>query len=619
MKNTISSMSIKPIRLQNITKSFNSKLVYFNDDFKYIGQKKNLKIIKRKNRLLQKIDRDLVIIPLGGLGEIGMNCMLIGIDNRFIMVDCGIMFSDLSNFGIKKIIPDINIISYFKECIESLIITHGHEDHIGAIPWILQTLPNSLNIYLSGFVFNLLTKRIEKNHNSNKLNFNIFGLYKKFSIGPFLCTTFRVTHSIPDCCGFILETKMGNIVHTGDWKIDEYPLDGEVFDRSFIESACKNNTLLLMSDSTNSLSNGRTASEILVQKSLINNIIDSDHRGRVITTQFASNVYRLHAIKKASNLSGRKICFLGTSLNSYLEASLTDGRAPFHPNDLIKENDLKNIEPNKLIIVTTGSQGEQNSTLNLASLDMSSKLNLNTNDTLLYSAKIIPGNDKKVMRMLNRISNHGCKIIYGNDKGLHTSGHAYRDELVEILRIVQPKYFLPVHGETISLSHHSNIALYECGIKNTILLRNGQILVFSNPQDMSVQTNVIGEVNIQKNYQVLHNSVGSYYDVKLQDKFKIGKDGIIIIAIEFNRSNIYSEKNLIKSSIRITSRGILTDRGFLILLLKKIINNILRKCRMDLPTNTMESIINETIGYSCYKLFKTVPDIITIVTDLNIN
>mmetsp|Transcript_22508 Transcript_22508/g.31489 ORF Transcript_22508/g.31489 Transcript_22508/m.31489 type:complete len:385 (+) Transcript_22508:806-1960(+) len=383
----------------------------------------------------------------------------------------------------------------------------------------------------------------------------------------------------------------------------------------------------MMSDSTNALSEGRSVSETEVQDSLIAHITNPRIKGRIITTQFASNVYRfilkhnrLYSIKKAAELSDKKICFLGTSLNSYLEAAYFDGRAPFHPTELINEIDLKNIDPGKTIIVTTGSQGENRSTLNLSSLDQSPRLSLNPFDTLVYSAKIIPGNDKRVVRMLNRISNHGCKIIYGNSEKIHTSGHAYQEELKEILRIVKPKYFLPIHGEIISLNAHSRIALNECGIPNTIVLRNGQILSFEKKVNntTSYKTfNITGELNLACYFNNNSSGIGTFDEMALGDRMRIAEGGLILIVIDFIKTKNNKNDVHFKSKFKIATRGIWTDRGKLNIVIRKIIQNILNKCRADISMVSLEQIVTETLGYTCYKINQSIPEILVQATELD--
>mmetsp|Transcript_6869 Transcript_6869/g.13032 ORF Transcript_6869/g.13032 Transcript_6869/m.13032 type:complete len:413 (+) Transcript_6869:31-1269(+) len=364
---------------------------YKNSNSFYKNISKNNIIKKKISNIEKKINKGLVIIPLGGLGEIGMNCMLLGVDNRFVLVDAGILFSDLDALGVKKIIPDINFLAFFKNKIEALVITHGHEDHIGALEWIIPVLDKNIILFSPRLVFNILKKRFSNQNSSIILNFVIFKLKIEFILGPFICQAFRVTHSIPDCCGLVFKSYLGNLLHTGDWKIDEYPLDGEYLDKAFLENLAKEKVLLMMSDSTNAITNGRTDSEKTVQDSIIKKILYGNNNRRIIATQFASNLFRLNSIKKAAELSKRKIGFVGISLHSYLESALMSGKAPFHPSELVSYEDLERMEPGKLILVTTGSQGEKNSTLNLSSLGISNRLKINSNDTIIYSAKIIPG------------------------------------------------------------------------------------------------------------------------------------------------------------------------------------------------------------------------------------
>uniref|UniRef100_A0A6T6VLK9 Metallo-beta-lactamase domain-containing protein n=1 Tax=Amorphochlora amoebiformis TaxID=1561963 RepID=A0A6T6VLK9_9EUKA len=531
------------------------------------------------------------------------------------------MFTELANYGIQKIIPDLTLISFFKENIESIIITHGHEDHIGALSWVLPIFKNKTKLFVSSFVYNIIIKRLLKNLNSRSLDISIFNANKKFQFGPFECQTFRVTHSIPDCYGFVLKSPYGNILHTGDWKMDEAPLDGEILDKELLQEISKEGVLLFFSDSTNAMSPGRTLSERNIYDSITNIITNPSISGRIITTQFASNVYRLYSIKKSSELTNRKICFLGASLNSYLEAAYLDGRAPFNPSELIEDDtDLDKYDNNSLLIVTTGSQGEPNSTLNLSSLDVSSKLSLKSSDTILYSAKIIPGNEKRVTKMLNRLSSHGCDIIYGNNKHIHTSGHAYEEELKEILKIVKPKVFIPVHGEVMSLYSHGKMALRECGVSKVAIIRNGQLLkVTRSPESSYIMTNhILGECRISNFYQFGNNLVSTYEELSINERIRISSSGVIIISIEFWKKIIDKNTDFkFYSKIKITSKGLWTDRGKLNSILKKIINGIFIKSRPVISVASLEQIIQETIAYMCFKINYQIPEICIVLNEFS--
>ncbi|KAK6118095.1 hypothetical protein DH2020_048165 [Rehmannia glutinosa] len=425
----------------------------------------------------------LRILPIGGLGEIGMNCMLVGNYDRYILIDAGIMFPDCDDLGVQKIIPDTTFIKKWRHKIEAVVITHGHEDHIGALPWVIPALDSDTPIFASSFTMELIKKRLKEFGILVPSRLKLFKTRRRFIAGPFEVEPITVTHSIPDCSGLVFRCADGTILHTGDWKIDESPLDGKVFDRKALEELSKEGVTLMMSDSTNVLSPGRTLSETVVADSLLRRI--SAAKGRVITTQFASNIHRLGSVKAAADLTGRKLVFVGMSLRTYLEAAWKDGKAPIDPSTLVKVEDIDAYSPKDLLIVTTGSQVEPRAALNLASYGSSHSLKLKEEDLILYSAKVIPGNETRVMKMLNRISEIGSTIVMGKNEMLHTSGHAYRDELEEVLRIVKPQHFLPIHGELLFLKEHELLGK-STGIHHTALMYNDGDKAFGTATELCV-------------------------------------------------------------------------------------------------------------------------------------
>ncbi|KAF5957323.1 hypothetical protein HYC85_004548 [Camellia sinensis] len=370
----------------------------------------------------------LRVLPIGGLGEIGMNCMLVGNYDRYILIDAGIMFPDYDDLGVQKIIPDTRFIKKWSHKIEAVVITHGHEDHIGALPWVIPALDSHTPIFASSFTMELIKKRLKEFGIFVPSRLKVFKTRRRFNAGPFEIEPIRVTHSIPDCCGLVLRCADGTILHTGDWKIDESPVDGKVFDREALEELSKEGVTLMMSDSTNVLSPGRSLSEAVVAEALMRRILAA--KGRVLTTQFASNLHRLGSVKAAADITGRKLVFVGMSLRTYLDAAWKDGKAPIDPSTLVKVEDIDAYAPKDLLIVTTGSQAEPRAALNLASYGSSHSLKLSKEDLILYSAKVIPGNDTRVMKMLNRISEIGSTIVMGKNEQLHSSGHGYREELL---------------------------------------------------------------------------------------------------------------------------------------------------------------------------------------------
>eukprot|EP00899_Mesostigma_viride_P022797 jgi/Mesvir1/3701/Mv14988-RA.3 len=475
----------------------------------------------------------LRVFPIGGLGEIGMNCMLIGNRDRYILLDAGLMFPDHDDLGMQRVLPDTSMLHRWKDKIEAVLITHGHEDHIGALPWVVPALDPETPIYASGFTMELVERRMKEHTLWNRKRFRKFKLNERFQLGPFECETIRVTHSIPDCIACVLRCEDGNIFHTGDFKIDENPVDGEHFDRVALERIASENggITLMMSDSTNINAEGRTISESDVAASLMRHITEYKGNGRIITTQFASNIHRLGSVKKAADVAGRKLCFIGMSLRTYLEAAWRDGRAPFDPSVLVSAEDMDNYAPNELVIVTTGSQAEPRAALSLAAIGGSRNLKLQPDDHFLYSAKMIPGNEKRVMKMINAIAMAGPTVVMGNKAVLHTSGHAYRDELEEILRIVKPQHFLPVHGEFAFLKAHERLAR-DNGIRHTTVIRNGTMTGVGQLRNKATQSiggfAMMGKQRLELMYNDGGKGFGNKTDMCLEERIQISSDGIII-------------------------------------------------------------------------------------------
>ncbi|KAG6753200.1 hypothetical protein POTOM_043247 [Populus tomentosa] len=613
----------------------------------------------------------LRIVPIGGLGEIGMNCMLVGNYDRYILIDAGVMFPDYDELGIQKIIPDTTFIRRWKHKIEAVIITHGHEDHIGALPWVVPALDHNTPIYASSFTMELIKKRLKENGIFVPSRLKVFKTKRKFTAGPFEIEPIRVTHSIPDCCGLVLRCADGTILHTGDWKIDESPLDGKVFDRETLEELskegvtlfveeivvfvgptyenmpseflafvleCFRNMLLLksgffrkeqlevlmmqtsvqmMSDSTNVLSPGRTISESVVADALLRRI--SAAKGRIITTQFASNIHRLGSVKAAADLTGRKLVFVGMSLRTYLDAAWKDGKAPIDPSTLVKVEDIDSYAPKDLLIVTTGSQAEPRAALNLASYGSSHAFKLNKEDVILYSAKVIPGNESRVMKMMNRISEIGSTIVMGKNELLHTSGHGYRGELEEVLKIVKPQHFLPIHGELLFLKEHELLGK-STGIRHTTVIKNGEMLGVSHLRNRRVLSNgfvSLGKENLQLMYNDGDKAFGTSTELCIDERLKIATDGIVVVSMEILRPQNLDgqvEKSL-KGKIKITTRCLWLDKGKLLDALHKAAHAALSSCPVNSPLTHMERTVSEMLRKMVRKYSGKRPEVIAIAVE----
>lgn len=589
----------------------------------------------------------LRILPVGGLGEIGMNCMLVGVYDRYILIDAGLMFPDFSDLGMNKILPDTTFLAEWKDKIEAVIITHGHEDHIGALPWVIPALDPNTPIYAGAFTMQLVRRRLQEFNLFNEQRFHTFKMRDQFQAGPFECSPLRVTHSIPDCCGLILRSEHGNIVHTGDWKIEEDPVDGQKFDRTVFEQIGQEGATLFMSDSTNVLSPGRTTSEASVEQRLMQRVLAHQGKGRVVATQFASNIHRLAAVKKAADAANRKMCFVGMSLNTYLEAAANEGMAPFDPKDLIPVTDLDSYDPNEVLVVTTGSQAEPRAALCLASREASHLLKLAPTDLLLYSAKIIPGNDTKVMSMMNNVSALGVEIAMGASEGLHTSGHAYRDELEEVMKLVKPQHFLPVHGEYSFLTAHAQLAK-DVGIRNTSVIRNGQMLgVHHRRNGNEVSTTgasvkgmqLLGDVKLRMLYNDGNKGTGSDEEMGIEERQQLATEGIVVAAVDIVRGSMASSSaqetvdafssssgqppralsrpTALRAQIRVTTRAMWVDNGRLLEVLHKVSDVAVRRLPQDASLVAVERSVADAIRRACKEFNQRHPDVIVIAHEMD--
>ncbi|WIA08050.1 hypothetical protein OEZ85_007517 [Tetradesmus obliquus] len=589
----------------------------------------------------------LRVLPIGGLGEIGMNCMLVGVKDRYILIDAGLLFPDFQDFGMQKILPDVSLLAQWRDKIEAVVITHGHEDHIGALPWVIPALDPATPVYAGSFVMQLVARRLQEYNLYNPDRFKVIEMLKEYEMGPFQVTPLRVTHSIPDCCGLILRSEHGSIVHTGDWKIDEDPVDGEAFDRTTFDLLSKEPISLMMSDSTNVLSPGRTPGEKIVQESLAQKVLDHQGKGRVVVTQFASNLHRLASVKAAADAAGRGICFIGTSLNTYLEAAYRDGRAPLSPSELIKPDQLPHMDPNKVLIVTTGSQAEPRAQLSLASRSASNNLKISPQDLILYSAKVIPGNETKVSEMLNSLALQGARVVAGRADNLHVSGHAYQGELEEVLRFVKPQHFLPVHGEYSFLVEHARLAKERAGVLFTEVIKNGQMLgVHERRNRNTISTgsmaaatvkaeaaaaaaaaeaeqgtaqdeprsgiSVIGEVDLLRLFNDGGKGTGTATEMALAERETLAFEGVIVVAVDVIRPKAAMSSGGwagaaggaaaaaaggLSCKARLTTRAMWTDQGKLLDTLHQAVNSAVSK----LPGDASLGLVERNVTDACMR------------------
>lgn len=489
----------------------------------------------------------LKIIPLGGLGEIGKNTMVIAYGNDMMLVDAGLAFPSDDMPGVDLVLPDISFLVENQDKIKGLAVTHGHEDHIGGIPFILRQLSIPV-IYGPALALGLLEGKLKEVGLSDRTVMRKVKPRQKVKIGCFTVTFIRCTHSIADAFSLIIETPIGTLVHTGDFKFDFTPVDGELFDIASLTTAAEDGILLLMSDSTNVEREGYTPSEKTVWKKL--DEVFANTRGRIIVTTFASNVHRVRQILNAAQKYDRKVAILGRSMLNLAGISRELGYMTFPDGLLVPVEEINKLPLDKVVILTTGSQGEPLSALSRIANNEHKKIQIKPGDTVLISATPIPGNERLISNTINELFLRGANVIYGRDAGVHVSGHACREEQKLMLNICKPKYFMPVHGEYRMLVSHAELAV-SCGVKseNAFVMENGDVLeIFRDSAQLlpRIKAGVI-LVDSSRAWEVDSTII--------EQRRHLAEDGMITIALTLDN------KRAILAGPDISMKGLILPRG----------------------------------------------------------
>lgn len=466
------------------------------------------------------------VIPLGGLGEIGKNITAIEYGDEIIVVDCGISFPDEEMYGVDLVIPDINYLIDKKENIKGLFLTHGHEDHIGATPYILQQL--NMPVYGTKLTLGLVENKLREHNMLSDCVLVPVDAGEDVILDKIRVEFIRVTHSIADSCALAIHTPLGIIIHTGDFKIDYTPIDGLVMDLNRIGELGEEGVLLLLADSTNVERSGHSISEKTIGETLLR--IFSNAKGRVIVATFASNIHRMQQIVNASLKYNRKISFSGRSMENISKVAMDLGYLHIPEESILDIDDTSKYSDENITIITTGSQGEPMAGLSRIAYGSHRKITINSNDLFIISASPIPGNDKMISKVINQLFRKGVDVIYEDLEEVHVSGHAYQEELKLVHTLAKPKYFMPVHGEYRHLKHHSDLAI-RLGMdqKDVFTLETGQVLEVSNEgvdTSKRVRTGVIYVDGI---------GVGDVGNIVLRDRRYLAKDGMVTIVIAIDR------------------------------------------------------------------------------------
>ena len=418
-------------------------------------------------------DDELLFLPLGGTGEIGMNLNLYGHAGRWLMIDCGITFGNDTTPGVDVIMPNPSFIASRRDRLCGLVLTHAHEDHIGAVPYLWRRLQCPL--YATPFTAALLRRKLEDEGLAGSARITEIALSGRFSVGPFDLELITLTHSIPEPNAVVLRTSVGTVLHTGDWKLDADPRVGASTDEDALRRVGKEGVLAMIGDSTNALVDGESGSEGAVKESLTALVGELDNR--VVVACFASNIARMRTIAEAAHANGRAVGLVGRSMWRNTDAARETGYLKDLPR-FLNEEDAARVPRDKVLLICTGSQGEARAALSRIARDDHPRIKLDRGDTVIFSSRIIPGNEVGIGHLQNQLALMGLRVITERDRFVHVSGHPAREELRQMYQWIQPQIAVPVHGETRHLIAHADLAR-ECGVAHTPVIANGDILKLS--------------------------------------------------------------------------------------------------------------------------------------------
>jgi len=556
---------------------------------------------------MKKINFDeLRIIPLGGLGEIGLNMMVVEYGADMIVIDAGLMFPEDYMLGVDIVIPDISYLRRNSDRLRAIILTHGHEDHIGALPFILKEL--NLPIYGTALTLELVRDKLKEHHLEDKVQLRRISARERLKIGSIEIEFIQVSHSILDGVGLAISTPIGNIIHTGDFKMDLSSIDIDGTDFNKFAEYSEKSVLALLSDSTNAEKEGYTLSEHEIGKTLED--IFSQSEGRVIVAMFASNIYRMQQVVNIAHNFGRKILLIGRSMVANARIAKKLGYLKIPKGMLIDVKDITKYDSKEIAMITTGSQGEPLSALTLMATNSHKQIKIEKGDTVILSSRFIPGNERAITNIINHLYRRGADVIYEKISDIHTSGHAYQEELKLMIKIVRPLYFIPIHGEYRHLYRHIKIA-QSVGIPkgNTILAEDGDVIIFDQ-----YGARIEGKVEVGKIF-VDGKGVGDVGEMVLRDRKHLSEDGIVISFMVLNEKT-----GDIEYGPDIITKGFVFEERYpeLIEGAKKVAIETFIQANPETKTDTLE--INEEIRRALRRYFNkivkrkpvTIPIIVTM-------
>ncbi len=471
-------------------------------------------------------DLDLRIIPLGGLGEIGLNMTLYEHGGDIVIVDCGLMFPEPSMLGIDLVIPDISYLRENVERVRGILLTHGHEDHIGALPFVLPEIP--VPIFGTALTLGFVREKLKEYNLENLVDLHVVKPRATIEIGAFTVEFIRVAHSIVDGCALAIRSLEGTVIHTGDFKLDQTPVDGELTDLTTLSRYGEEGVLALLSDSTNVEREGYTLSERFVGEAF--NEIFPLCEGRIIVAAFSSNIHRVQQVVDAAERCGRKVLLNGRSMLANVQIARELGYLNIADDLLMDLKDLPRLPKDQVCMVTTGSQGEPMSSLTRIAMDDHKQIKLEPGDTVILSSRFIPGNEKTISDLINHLYRRGAEVFHEKVSEVHVSGHASQEELKLMINLVRPRFFVPIHGEYRHLVNHARLAR-KVGIpaERCILAVNGDVVTFSEGSGRISDSVESGRVFVDG------KGIGDVGNIVLKDRKHLSEDGMVVVIIAINQ------------------------------------------------------------------------------------
>ena len=546
------------------------------------------------------------IIPLGGLNEIGKNMTAIEYKNDIVIIDCGLKFPDEDMFGIDVVIPDITYLLKHRDKVSGIFLTHGHEDHIGALPYVLKQL--NVPVYGTKLTLGIVQSKLKEHNLLSTTELITVKPRDVVRLNSVSVEFIKTNHSIADSVAIAVHTPLGAVLHTGDFKVDYTPIDGESMDFARFAELGKKGVLLMMADSTNVERPGYTMSEKIVGESLCR--IFGKSKGRIIVATFASNIHRIQQIIDAAAMYGRKVAVSGRSMENIVQVAIELGYIKIEKENLVSIDQINKYNNDQIVIITTGSQGEPMSALARMATSEHRKVNIVQGDTIIISATPIPGNEKLVSRVVDQLFKKGAEVVYGSSEAVHVSGHACQEELKLMQTLVKPKYFIPVHGEYRHLKQHGELA-------NSIGVPKSNILIPEIGDVIEVTRNSIKKSGTVISGQIFVDGlgVGDVGNIVIRDRKHLSQDGILTVVVTLSKEN-----KAIIAGPDIISRGFVYVRESEKLMdeARDIVRDVFTKCEEQKITDwsTLKSTVRDELKSFLYEKTKRKPMILPIIMEI---